>query len=172
MRRLVVIVAAWAAVGLLAGCAGSPKLDAAGLEHAITTELQPHLDPEPITTVECPGDIPAGAGDPFTCVVHAAEVSFDVEVVERDDAGDVEFAPEDAVLVTAVIEADLDARLHEAYDQPGDVMELTVDCGEPRVRVLQVGDTFDCEVTARDTVFVERVSVVDPTGTVSYLVVE
>ena len=154
------------------GCAAEPRIDATGVADAITTELQPHLDPETITSVECPDDVAPESGAQFTCVAHAADVSFDVEVTQENDDGKIEFAPTDAVVVTAGIEADLDSRLHEAYDQPGDVMDLDVDCGGPRVRLLTPGDTFDCEVTADGSIFTERVSVVDTAGTVNYLVVE
>lgn len=154
------------------GCGAAPHIDAVGVADAITTELQPHLDPETITSVECPDGIAPDSGSQFTCVAHAADASFDVEVTQKDDHGEIEFAPTDAVIITAVVEADLDTRLHEAYDQPGNVMDLDVDCGGPRVRVLAPGDTFDCEVTADESIFIERVSVVDTAGTVSYLVVE
>lgn len=155
-----------------AGCAAVPQMDAEQVEAVIATELEPHLEPEPIDSVDCPGKVPVEVGAEFTCVVRTADTDFDVEVTQQDDTGEIEFAPRDAVIVTAAIEADLDTRLHEAYDQPGDILDIAVDCDEPRVRVLEVGDTFDCTVTAADSEFVERVSVVDTEGTVSYLVVD
>lgn len=171
MKRIV----AWGAgVALLvvAGCSAAPQMDSAGVEDAITTELQPHLEPATIDTVDCPDDVPVGSGSTFTCAVTVAEATFDVDVTQQDTQGGIEFAPTEVVIVTGMIEEDLDTRLHEAYDEPGNVMDLDVDCAGPAVRVVEVGDTFDCEITADATVFVERVEITDESGTVSYLVVE
>ncbi len=172
MRLLVRFLAVVMLLAVAVGCATDPMMDTAGVERTITEELQPHLEPETITAVDCPDDIAVETGAVSTCVVHAGDTGFDVEVTQRDADGGIEFAPAGAVIVTAAVETDLDGRLHEAYDQPGDVIDLTVDCGRPPVRVLEVGDTFDCEVDADGTIFIERVSVVDTAGTVSYLVVE
>lgn len=168
-------VARWLSVVplvILAGCSSPRSVDDVGVGAAIAAELQPHLAPEEISSVECPPDVPVEAGGRFTCVVHVAEESVDVAVTQKSTGGDITFAPQGAVVVTEVVRADLDRRLHDAYDQPGDVMDLDVDCGGPAVRVLAVGDTFDCDVTAGGSTFVERVAVVDAAGTVSYLVVE
>ena len=91
-----------------------------------------------------------------------------VTVTLRDTKGAISFTTNPAVIVVARVEADLRTRLHEAYDEPGDVMEITVGCPGAAVRVLDVGATFRCSVIAGGTNMAQEVTVADLGGEVTY----
>lgn len=152
----------------LTGCAGTPRVDAAGVERAVQAGLAPELRPERIDSVVCPADRVPEPGTRFSCEVSIADTSFSVDVAFDGPDGRITFAPRRAVVVASRVESDLASRLHRVYDVPGDKIDLDVDCGAPAVRVLDPWSHFDCAVTADGDDFVERVTVTDRAGNVTY----
>ncbi|MDP1876590.1 MAG: DUF4333 domain-containing protein [Actinomycetota bacterium] len=85
--RTAAIAAACLSVGLLAGCAKS--LDSTQVSDAIDTSLTDQFEGD--FTVTCPSDIPAEAGNVFTCDVSNATdgSTATVEVTQNDADGNV-----------------------------------------------------------------------------------
>jgi hypothetical protein len=158
--------------GLLAGCGGGSRVDVRGVEKTITAELERVYAPVRVGPTTCPSAPALEKGATFRCATRVAGQSVDVRVTLRDTKGAITYSTSRAVIVVAQVEADLRARLHDAYDEPGDVMEISVRCAGPAVRVLDVGATFRCSVEAGGTSMTQEVTVADRGGAVTYRAVD
>lgn len=87
--------------------------------------------------VTCPGDVPAKKDSVFICKVKADGVSFDAEVTQKDDSGNVN-ARTKGVVFPGELQAQL---LKKAQAQ---VPEATVDCGAAKVKAVSKGDRLKC----------------------------
>lgn len=170
VRRVVAFsaVLALALTGALAGCGGGSRVDVKGVERTVTTKLSRAYAPARVTSTTCPKSPPLKANSKFRCTTRVAGQGLGVAVTLVDTKGAISFTTTRAVVVVAHVEADLASRLHEAYDEPGDIMDITVRCSGPAARVLNVGATFRCSVIAGGTPMIEEVTVADLGGTVSY----
>lgn len=154
--------------GLVAGCGGGQRVNVAGVERIVTSELSRTYAPAQVTATACPGSPPLKADTTFRCKADVAGQAVEVKVTLLDSKGAISFATTRAVIVTSQVEADLGKRLHEAYDEPGDIMKISVRCPGSEVRVLDVGDTFRCTAVAGDTTMIDEVTVADVNGAVSF----
>lgn len=154
--------------GSIAGCGGGRRVDVAGVERTVTTKLARALAPARVTSTTCPGSPSLAANSTFRCTTDVAGHSVGVKVTLRDTKGAISFATTEAVIVASQVEADLRSRLHEAYDEPGDIMKISVRCPGPDVRVLDVGDRFRCTAVAGGTTMIEEVTVAAVSGAVTY----
>jgi hypothetical protein len=87
--------------------------------------------------VSCPTDIKPKKDDVFTCRGKPEGVSFEAEVTEKDDVGNVV-----ARLKGIVFPGELKQGLEQKAK--AQVPEATVDCGPEKVRVAHVGDHIKC----------------------------
>jgi hypothetical protein len=166
------VVVALVAAGLLGACGGGGRVDAKGVEKTISTKLERAYAPVRVGPTTCPSPPPLERGATFRCATEVDGRSVDVRVTLRDTEGAITFTTTRAVIVVAQVEADLRARLHDAYDEPGDVMKISVHCAGPRVRVLDVGATFRCAVEAGGTSMAQEVTVADLGGAVTFRAVD
>lgn len=166
------VVAVVLVIGILVGCSRGPRLDTSGAERIISEKLAKAYDPVEIGATSCPDDAGLSKGSTFACTTKVGAQPLDVSVKVVGDDGDVEFVTKQAVIDIAKVESDLSAKLHAAYDEPGDVLEITVDCGEPAVRVLAPHATFRCRVTASAQEMVQEVTVEDAAGNLTYRAID
>ncbi len=91
-----------------------------------------------------------------------------VAVTMTDGNGRISFTTRQAIVARANVEHDLTARLHAAYDEPGDAMAISATCPGSAVRVLAVGATFPCRVVVGGDTLTYLVTVADAAGNVTY----
>lgn len=87
-----------AAVGVLAlaATACTKSLDTEGLEGELKSQIEAQTD-STITSVECPADVEAKAGEVFKCTAEEGSgATFTIRVTQRDDAGNVDWEVIDA----------------------------------------------------------------------------
>lgn len=156
----------------LGGCAKGAQLDTSKAEEVISEKLTAAYAPLDVGATTCPGNAKSAKGTTFVCSTEIGTSSVDVKVTVTDEKGNVEFVTTKAVIDIAKVQADLAAKLHAAYDEPGDVLKIAVDCGKPAVRVLKPHSSFVCEVTASAQVMAQEVTVEDTAGNLTYRAVE
>lgn len=169
--RLLRNAAVVAVVGALAlGAAGCSKkqFDSSGVESVVTAKLAKTYAPLKVGRTTCPRRVGLGAGVAFSCTAEVAGVPLPIRVTQRDAKGRVSFVTTKAVIDVAAVEADLAKTLHDAYDEPGDIMKITTTCPGERVRVLPPRASFTCDVTASAQHFVERVTITAVSGAMTY----
>lgn len=132
----------------LAACTGT--IDASKLETVISEGL---LEQTALVTdtVTCPEDQEFAQGDVFFCnVTLEGGQSFDVEVTQEDDQGNVFWSADEGL---QSLEGLISNQLLEEQIAQGIQEQLqlttTVDCGG-KYRVALKGETFSCTVTDED----------------------
>jgi len=111
-------------------------------------EASPDLD---VGEAACPSDVKAEIGSTFECVVTVAGVEAPYAVtltgIDTDtERGQFDLKPAKAIIATDKVVAFLRAQLNESS------RGARVDCGPAKVKVLDVGATFDCTLgDARST---------------------
>ena len=89
-------VAVAVAVIALAAAACTKTLDTDGLEGELQSQIEEQTD-STITSVDCPADIEAKAGETFECTAEEGSgATFTIRVTQRDDAGNVDWEVVDA----------------------------------------------------------------------------
>jgi len=84
------------AVLALAAAACMKTLDTDGLEGDLKSQIEDQTD-STITSVDCPPDIEAKAGETFECTAEEGSgATFTIRVTQRDDAGNVDWEIIDA----------------------------------------------------------------------------
>ncbi len=156
------------AVLLVTGCAKGAGLNTSGVERAVTEKLTVAYKPLKVGATKCPSKVSLEKGTTFTCETEVAGSMVGVKVTTTDDAGAIRFETTKAVLQIWDVQRDLEAKLHAAYDEPGDVLDIKAQCNGLAVRVLAVGSTFRCDVTVSAEKMVQEVTVEDATGNVTY----
>lgn len=86
-RRIALAAAAALAGGLTSGC-GTETLDSSQVEREIKEGIEKQSGPGTIQ-VECPDDIEKEAGGRFTCTARTPGAEAPVEVVQRNDEGNI-----------------------------------------------------------------------------------
>ena len=114
--------------------------------------------------VRCPDSVPAEDGRRFTCAVGIGGQPLTVDVRQQGDDGALRVVPTAAVLRMAEVEADLLEELADRLDDP----EARADCGKDAVRVVVPERSFECRVTADDTVRIVIVHVRDVDGSLTF----
>ena len=70
---------------------GTTTLDSAKVERVIKEGIEKQTGPNTVE-VECPKDIEAKAGGKFTCTARAQGSEAPVEVIQRDDKGNIRWS--------------------------------------------------------------------------------
>ena len=84
------------AVLALGTAACTKTLDTDGLEGELKSQIEGQIDTT-ITSVDCPADVEAKAGEVFECTaVEGSGATFTIRVTQRDDAGNVDWEVTDA----------------------------------------------------------------------------
>ncbi len=86
-RRVALAAAAALAGGLTSGC-GTETLDSSQVEREIKEGIEKQSGPGTIQ-VECPDDVEKEAGGRFTCTARTPGAEAPVEVVQRNDEGNI-----------------------------------------------------------------------------------
>jgi Domain of unknown function (DUF4333) len=121
--------------------------------------------------IACPRGVKLTAGRTFQCTadVEGAQLPITVTLRHVDtDKGeyDVSFEPAKALIDTDKVVEELQSNLPVKFNfEPA---SATVDCGTPRVRVVEVGGTFECTVSKGDARHVVRVVIEDVAGTARF----
>jgi Domain of unknown function (DUF4333) len=171
VRRLVTIITLLAAT-VLAGCTitvgARDTVDQAHVSASLTRWLKERFPDTRVGSIACPSEVQLTAGRSFECTadMDGAELPITVTLTHVDsDKGeyDVSFEPAKALIDTDKAVEELQANLPDEV-----IVELasaTVDCGTPRVRVVEVGGSIECTVSNGDVRHVMRVVIEDVAGT-------
>jgi hypothetical protein len=131
-------------LGALGLVACGNRLDTAGIEAAIKTDIERQGRRLSVASVLCPSDIILQAEAYFRCVGELTpEGSFTVNVIQQDNQGNVtwEVPNSKALLNLPKVEDSIQQGLSQAYGK-----RALVDCGTATYRVNQPGDRFECQV--------------------------
>ena len=80
----------------IAAAACTKTLDTEGLEGELKGQIEDQTD-STITSVDCPEDVEAKAGEVFDCTAEEGSgATFTIQVTQRDDAGNVDWEVIDA----------------------------------------------------------------------------
>ncbi len=150
-------------LGALVGCSQPARLDGNGIEATIRSRLADDLD-IPVSSVSCPDDIEAEAGDHFTCRATTPGGEVDVTVNQADGEGTLAVEPTEAVLVTDRVVDDIVATLADRFDRD----DVAVTCPGPAVRIEEVDATFTCRAQDGDEARLVEVRVRDLQGALAY----
>ena len=93
----------------------------------------------PNAEVTCPADIPAKKDGVFTCQMKAEGLSFEAEVKQLDDAGNV-----NARIKNIYLPGELSKVLQASARNS--VPDATADCGSEKIKVGKKGDKVLCKV--------------------------
>jgi Domain of unknown function (DUF4333) len=179
--RLVTIITLLAAA-LTAGCTitigardtvdpARDTVDPARVSAALTRWLQDVSPDVRVGSISCPGGIKLTEGRTFACTADMEGALLPITVtlthVDTEEGQyDIRFEPAKALVNTDKVVEDLQSNLPFKVDF--DLASATVDCGTPRVRVVEVGGTIECTVSKGDARHVVRVVIEDVAGTGHY----
>jgi hypothetical protein len=170
--RLATIITLLLAAALLAGCTvtvgGRDTVDPARVSASLTRWLQARSPDVRVGSITCPGGVKLTAGGTFQCTadMEGAQLPITVTLTHVDtDKGeyDVSFKPAKALINTDKVVEDLRSNL--PIKVAFDLASATIDCGTPRVRVVEVGETIECTVSKGDARHVVRAVIEDVDGT-------
>ncbi|WP_426571659.1 DUF4333 domain-containing protein [Aquihabitans sp. McL0605] len=158
------------AVGLLvaaAACSDSAStLDQAATERAVGRSVAAKVEPA-VKSTTCPADLPKGTGRTFECriVLGSKAGTLRVTVRQTDDRGTLRVTPLAAVVSSDQVAAKLSASLAKQFGR-----KFLVDCRKGGFEVRAPRSTSTCsaaDLTSKRSV---TVTVVDPSGTLSFTV--
>jgi Domain of unknown function (DUF4333) len=164
--RLATTITLLLAAAVLAGCTitigGRDTVDPASMSDSITRWLKEQFPDLRVGAIECPSKVKLTAGETFQCTadVEGAQLPITVTLTHVDNKGgyDSSFKPAKAIINTDEAVKELQSNL------PVELANATVDCGTPRLRVLEVGGTAECTVSKGNERYVVRVVVEDVGG--------
>jgi hypothetical protein len=163
--KILVLAGLLATTAALAGCERLLDIDRA--EAAVKSGLTEQLG-MPFASVSCPESRPIKAGDVFECKA-VAETGGDltIRVTQEDDAGALDWKVVNAgrVLSMAKLEEQIKAGLARQAN-----LDASVDCGLPKMRVANAGQTFNCTATAGKESRPVAVAITDDNGNVTWAV--
>jgi hypothetical protein len=165
--RAAALIAVVTVLATLSGC-GSRTLSTSGVEAQISARLARDHAPVRVGATTCPSVPRPAKGARFTCRTAVGDQTVGVDVAMTDADGHLAFVTTRSIVARAEVERDLEKRLHDAYDEPGDVMAITATCPGAAVRVLAVDATFRCTVKTGDSTASYVVTVADRAGNVTY----
>lgn len=149
-RSVFAAIAVAVALSLLAGCSDASKLDTSRAARKIPVELGQKYPTAVIKNTKCtPNKVKLAAGVPFNCKAEIQGQVVHIAVVEDDQKGNVSFTLDKALVDVDKQSQDLVATLAKTNDpSTGTPTAATAaDCPGPRVRVMDVDQTFTCSVT-------------------------
>ena len=165
--RLATIVTLLLAATVLAGCTITigrrDTVDPASMSASITRWLKQVFPDLRVGSIACPSQVKLTAGRTFECTadVEGAQLPITVTLTHVDtEKGGYEssFKPAKAVVDTDKAVEEIQSGL------PVELADATVDCGTPRVRVLEVGENIECSASKGSQRQVVRVVVEDVEG--------
>jgi Domain of unknown function (DUF4333) len=175
VRRLVTIITLLLVAAMLAGCTvtvgARDTVDQARVSGSLTRWLKDRFPDVRVGSIACPSEVQLTAGKSFECTadMDGAELPITVTLTHVDsDKGeyDVSFEPAKALIDTDKAVEELRSNLPAKITfEPA---SATVDCGTPRVRVVEVGGTIECTVSNGNARHVVRVVIEDVAGTAHF----
>jgi hypothetical protein len=175
VRRLVTIITLLLAAAMPAGCTvtvgARDTVDQAHVSASLTRWLKDRYPDVRVGSIACPSEVRLTAGRSFECTadMDGAELPITVTLTHVDsDKGeyDVSFEPAKALIDTDKAVEELQSSM--PFGVTVELASATVDCGTPRVRVVEVGGTIECTVSNGDTRHVVRVVIEDVAGTAHF----
>jgi hypothetical protein len=173
--RLATITTLLLAAAVLAGCTITigrrDTVDPARMTDSITRWLKEQFPDLRMGSIACPSKVKLTAGETFQCTadMEGAQLPITVTLTHVDtDKGeyDSNFKLAKALVNTDKAVKELQSSL------PVELVDATVDCGTPRVRVVEVGGTFECTVSKGNEPQVVRVVVEDVSGSAQFELVD
>ena len=175
MGRLVAITTLLLAAVLVASCSatvtvGAPHyttVNPAAMSARITRSLQARYPDVRVGSTTCPGGVKLTVGESFQCTadMEGAQLPIMVTLTHvNTDTGDWEASskPAKALINTDKVVNELRSNLPVKVNfEPA---SATVDCGTPRVRVVEVGGRIECTVAKGDARHVVRMVIEDVAG--------
>lgn len=152
-------VASVLSLSALAGC--TRNLDMEAVKTSVRDMVTQQIGAN-VKSVTCPDSREIKAGDSFSCKVEIDHGATDVQVTQKDDAGNIDMKTTRTVLKVGDLE-----KLIAAQIQQNSGLEATVDCG-PKFRPSIANETFDCTATAGADTAQVRVTVKDEEGNVAF----
>lgn len=166
-RRWGAVACLGLALVVLAGCGGA-RLNTSRAEAQMTAQFRKAYAPATVTDAQCPDHVDNKKGETFACRLDVAGTEVKVTATQVDGKGSVSVATDKAVIIVSKVQADLTAQLQAAYQSDLEAPPVTVDCGQPPVRVLAVSASFTCTATTPAGPLTQRVVVKDVAGNVAY----
>jgi Domain of unknown function (DUF4333) len=173
VERLLTMITPLLAAALLAGCSarvtigGHHTVDQARTADAIGRQLRKDMPDVRVGSVACPKGVKLTEGVTFQCTADVAGAQLPVAVtlghVDTDTgAYDFNFWATKAVIDTDKVVEGIQSRL------PVQAANATVDCGTPRMRVVEVGGAIECTISNGSKRQVVRAVVEKLDGTVHF----
>jgi Domain of unknown function (DUF4333) len=169
-QRLLAAVTPTLAAASLAGCSvtigGSDTVDEAKMADRVSKMLR-DASPDPgVRSVVCPKGVKVAEGATFQCTAEVASGQLPVTVTlsHVTKAGEYHY---DLQPAKAIIDADKAVAAIRS-SLPAQAANAAVDCGTPRVRVVEVGGKIACTVSQGSTRQVVQVVVDNVAGKVHF----
>lgn len=137
-RRLATAILAAAIAGSGCGLGTDHSLNARSLDSQITAQLKSRY---PVSRVEvsCPSGVKEKVGSGFSCSATLDGQRLTLDGTVTSAGGKYSIHPAEAIVVStqaaAALQQEIGAQLHQA---------VSVDCGQPAVRVVAAGGQFEC----------------------------
>jgi hypothetical protein len=155
---------------LLAGCSadvtiGGDTVDSDRTADAVGKYLRDEVPDVQVGSVTCPQEVKVAEGASFQCMAEVAGSQLPVTVTlshVKDGDYTYELKPAKALIDGDKVRAEIQSRL------PAQAAAATVDCGTPRVRVVEVGGTIPCTILLGSKRHVVRTVVDNLDGTVHF----
>jgi Domain of unknown function (DUF4333) len=170
--RFAAFIMSLLAAAFLAGCTftfgrSSHTVDQASTADTISRKLREQLPDVRVGSIACPKGVKVAEGVTFQCTADVAGGQLPVTVTlthVNTDSGayDYNFKWAKAVINTDKIVDGIQSRL------PVEAANATVDCGTPRVRVVEVGGAVTCTISQGGNRQVMRAVVDDVSGTAHF----
>jgi hypothetical protein len=172
-RLVTIITQLLLAAALVASCSATvtvgarDTVDSARVSASLTRWLKEQVSDVRVGSIACPREVKLTAGGSFECTadMEGAQLPVTVTLTHVDtNKGeyDVRFEPAKALINTDKVVEDLRSNLPIKFNLK--LVSPTVDCGTPRVRVVEVGGTIECTVSKGDARHVVRAVIEDVDG--------
>jgi hypothetical protein len=168
------VAALWAVLALAVACdrsgsqaerADGPRLvDSKELESVLVATQRRSSPDLPVGPASCPAGVPATEAATLECTVSVdgVLVPYAVTIRQTDQPGGLRYDVRPAKAILQV------SKVVEAIQRSASSPTSTVECGPERVRVVDVGGTFDCSLTEGENTRTVRVRVETVEGNVSF----
>jgi hypothetical protein len=173
VRRLAIIIILLLGAAVQASCSGSfsfggsDTVDPARMAAAAAKGLREPFPDLRVGAVSCPKGVKLAEGATFQCTADVAGAQLPITVTlshVNTGSGDYDY---DFHLDKALIDIDKAVKQIES-SLPTQAANATVDCGKPRVRVVEVGGTIECTISEGGQSQVIHVVVENVDGTVRF----
>jgi hypothetical protein len=171
MGRLVAIITLLLAAVLVASCSATvtvgarDTVDPARVSASLTKMLKDRFPEVRVGSIACPSGVKLTVGRTFECTADMEGAQLPITVtltrVDKEDYT-ADFKLTKALIDTDRVVEELRSNLPVKINfEPS---SATVDCGTPRVRVVEVGGRIECTVAKGDAHHVVRVVIEDVAG--------